>query len=301
MSNYVVPEQSKHLIEHGLKNVNFTEQVDLFKPNSQKQYMKTATEFLQFILDYPLSEFEASTLTDGRCRQAVNFLKFKRGVTQATPLLSGSTLQTKWSHVLLFFMTVYKIDLTKEVTVCQKLLNSWKAEDPDPTQAAVFSLEQLQSYYSLPLALHSAHIAVYAVMATHGCERGCESKLLHYEDIQRLVNPTNEATSYQVTFNRQKQLGKSFNKRQVIFMITSADAVGIIDRYIDLTPFDSRSGRFYRYNEWNNSTNSWFISAKVVGDQTLSKCAKQIAASLSLENVSAYTGFFSLPVLIYFI
>lgn len=289
MTKVLIPFEWTPLIQFGLQNVNFLQVLDTFKDSSQKSYIRAIAEYLQFVVDHPqtllVESLVPSNDNEARISQAIEFLKFKRACG-----LTGNTLQTKWSQVMLFFNTVYSIDLNKSATLGQRLLNQYKKQDPDPTQAAVFTLEQLLTFYSFPLAKHTAHIAVYAIMTTHGAERGIESKRLTFEDVTKLVNPITGEIQYQVQFDRQKLLGDVTNKRGVTFLVTAPEAVAIVNRYIEMTPISVRSGRFYRYNEWNCRTNEWYITAKPVGDCSLSQCAKHIATALKLPNASTFSG-----------
>jgi hypothetical protein len=281
-----IPEEWAHLRAHGLCNVNFLEELATMKPKTQSAYMRSAASFLQFSLDNPLTDAEKQGNEHPQSRMALKFLQAKR----ATGLKSTS-LQGMWSHLIFLLRASHKIDLQADARYGQRLLNQWRGEDPDPTQAAVFTIEQLNTFYESPLtALHTAHIKVYSIMATHGAERTVEAKQLTFEDILENLDATTGKRTYSITFDRLKLLGSNRSRKQTTFLITAPVPVAVVKSYIDMTPEGKRTGRFYRYNLWSESKREWFISEKHVGSHELSKCGKHIARALQLPNIDDYTG-----------
>ncbi len=91
-------------------------------------------------------------------------------------------------------------------------MKKWVSKADNAKQAKPFEREELGVLYERQMEAHTAHFAPFAVLATHGLQRGCETKLLGLEDIKEL-RAKDGTLNYLVDFSRQKRTARSTGNR----------------------------------------------------------------------------------------
>jgi hypothetical protein len=196
-----------HLIAYGLGSSSWIGYLNGIE--SKKQYMKVVSEYLTHHAHQRLSN---PTIRD--TDTVIDFFNIQYSLEQpdGTKRYKASTLQTHLSILNKYWCFAWARDLPTEVPLLQHMLKQWCHKMADPTQAEAFTAEELASYYNRIPDVHTAHIAAYAVIASHGCERGVEAKSLCFEDVTELTDASGKQI-FQIKFNRAKQLGATSGKK----------------------------------------------------------------------------------------
>lgn len=177
--------------------------------DSKRQYLQVVAEFLTFL------NAKRQTQADYRDTDAIlDFFEFRRVETNVDGSIrfKANSIQGHVSIMNKFWCYAFARDLATEVPLVQHEAKSHNNKMNDPIQAPAFTADQLVEYYQRLPGNHTAHIGPYAVIATHGCERGVEAKQLHFEDVTSLLDSEGNHM-YRIKFDRAKQLGKSATKK----------------------------------------------------------------------------------------
>ena len=174
------------------------------------QYLKVVAEYIEF---HQLRKLADDTALD--TTSIVEFFKarYEMKNENGEKKFKANTLQGHLSVMNKFWMYAYARDLSIELPLLQHKIKSWNADMDDPIQAAAFTIEELNEYYAILPGVHTAHIGPYAILATHGCERGIEIKSLRFEDVVELTDTATGNKMFQIFFDRAKQLGKKTGKK----------------------------------------------------------------------------------------
>lgn len=168
---------------------------------SQHFYMNVAAQFLEF--KFKLSESDLGERVEPYTDvEAVTFFFAERKASEkykATSLISQASALSK------FFKFALNRDLYVETPLLTCQLTSWQKEEDGPEQAPVFSPPELLRFYEdHTIGFHNAHVAPYAIVATHGCGRSAEVALLRFDGVVFTESPT---PRFVITMPRLKNIG----------------------------------------------------------------------------------------------